>query len=253
MRGMAVCGAMARAAEQAIHALGRHDLRPARWNVDLFRAARMRPCATSTSIVQTSSRLCLVDVTLTQAGEAVARATALFLRPSETPTGSVWSGGACPQPPERDRVSSGDPERLFYSEEVGWTVSAAPHHNGRRKQTWHFPVPVVRGEYLSPFQLAATVADVMNVVANLGSSGLEFINPDVALTLARLPQGTELGLAATDRVELDGISVGTAVVFDRAGVLGAATVTGLADPRRAVDLRAFAERGAGHLYQQESP
>ncbi|MGV9611505.1 acyl-CoA thioesterase domain-containing protein [Nocardia xishanensis] len=242
MRGLAVSGALARAAEHAIAALGRPELLPTRWTLDMFRPARMRPCVASVTVVRESKRLCLVDAVLSQDDHPVARASALFLSPSESPSGAVWSGGAQPEPPPSDTPMAADQDRLYYSEGIGWGDPARAQHSGR-KQVWHRAVPVVEGEQITPFQFAAGVADVMNVVSNLGANGLEFINPDVTLALVRLPRSMELGFAATDRAERDGISVGSAVVFDREGVFGTATVCGLANAQRAVDLQAFWTNG----------
>jgi len=74
------------------------------------------------------------------------------------------------------------------------------------------------------------------MVTNWGSNGVEYINTDIALTLARTPVGVEIGLLATDRVEHDGIASGTTAVFDRAGALGTVTVAALANARRTVDM-----------------
>ena len=41
---------------------------------------------------------------------------------------------------------------------------------------------------------------------------------------------------ATDRVEHDGIAVGTAAMFDRTGPLGTVIIAALANARRTVDL-----------------
>ena len=73
------------------------------------------------------------------------------------------------------------------------------------------------------------------MVTNWGSNGVEYINTDIALVLAREPEGVEIGLLATDRGEEDGIAVGTAVMFDRRGRLGTVMVASLANARRTVD------------------
>src|SRR3954467_8927606 len=72
MHGVALSGALARAAERAVAEAGRTDLRPARWVVDLFRQARMQPCSFATEVVREGSRILLVDVMLTQGGDRVA-------------------------------------------------------------------------------------------------------------------------------------------------------------------------------------
>ncbi|MGV9674077.1 acyl-CoA thioesterase domain-containing protein [Nocardia sp. NPDC003482] len=234
LRGPAVSGALAREAERTVATLGRADLRPVRWTLDLFRAARMRPSTTTATVRREGPRLCLVDTTLLQEGEPVARASALYLRPSETPGGAVWSGGTSPTPPAAGLTPPGDRERLYLDPAHGWGGWTDGFVAAERKQIWHFPIPVVHGEDPTPFQLAASVADVTNLISNLGGAGLEFINPDVSLALARLPRGDELGLALTERVEHDGIAVGTAVAFDRHGVIGTVTASALANAQRAV-------------------
>ncbi|WP_216893541.1 acyl-CoA thioesterase domain-containing protein [Nocardia alni] len=234
MRGLAVSGALAREAERTIDTLGREDLRPVRWTLDMFRAAKMQPSTTSATVIRDGPRLCLIDTTLHQDGEPVARASALYLRPTETPPGVVWSGGAAPTPPADEHIAPKDRERLYFDPERGWGDWTDGFADTARKQVWHFPIPIVHGERLTPFQLAASIADVTNLISNLGSAGLEFINPDVTMTIARLPQSADLGLALTERVEHHGIAVGTAVVFDRQGVIGTVTASGLANARRAV-------------------
>ena len=83
--------------------------------------------------------------------------------------------------------------------------------------TWQTGVPVVPGEDPSPFVSAASIADATSMVTNWGSHGVEHINADITLTLARLPVDREVGLAAVDRISAEGIAIGTATVFDRQG------------------------------------
>ena len=74
-------------------------------------------------------------------------------------------------------------------------------------------------EPLTGFQAAAATADSASMVTNWGTRGVEYINTDIALTLAREPEGLEIGLLATYRVEHDGIASGTCAMFDRRGPL----------------------------------
>ncbi|MEV0685601.1 acyl-CoA thioesterase domain-containing protein [Nocardia sp. NPDC050378] len=238
MRGLAVSSALARAAEQQIHTIERTDLVPTRWTVDLFRPARLRPCTASATVVREGKRLCLIDTVLEQDGRPVARASALWLAPSQSPPGAAWSGGARPEAPPVGTALVEAQHRLYFTETTGWG-DAAKSTNGARKMIWHEQIPVVEGEQPTPFQLAAGIADVVNVAVNLGSNGLEFINADVSLTLGRLPVGAAVGFATTERMEQAGISVGTAVAFDRVGAFGTATLCALADAHRAVDVRSF--------------
>jgi hypothetical protein len=81
----------------------------------------------------------------------------------------------------------------------------------------------------------AAMADGASLVTNWGDRGVQHINTDITLALSRLPETFEVGLLAVDRVESDGIAVGTAAVFDRAGQIGTAMVTSLVNAHRTVD------------------
>lgn len=236
MHGVAVSGALARAAERVVAAQGRTDLRPARWNVDLFRPAEMVPCQTRTRIVRTSPRLCLVDVELVQDDIVRTRATALFLKPSEPAPGDVWEPTDHPAPPPADIAPVSDEPRVpvFGSDGV-WSASFADHQNAARHMTWQTGVPVISGEAPTPFVAVASIADATSMVTNWGSNGVEQINTDITLVLARQPISLEIGLLATDRVSADGIAVGSAVVFDRQGRLGTSMTSSMANAKRTVD------------------
>lgn len=237
VHGVAVSGALARALEREVTELGRDDLRPARYSVDLFRPARMEPCRARAVVVREGRRLCLVDVTLEQDGEAVARASGLFLQPSEQAPGQVWEPGTTFSPPPPDLAPVSDRPRvpLFSSEGTGWSTSFASHQNGARKTTWQTGVPVVPEEKPSPFVAVASVSDAASMVTNWGSNGVEHINTDITLTLARLPDSLEIGLAALDRTSAEGIASGVAAVFDRRGRLGSVMVSSIANAKRTVD------------------
>jgi hypothetical protein len=236
MHGVATSGALARGLEHAVAELGRDDLRPARYTVDLFRAPSMSACTVRSSVVREGSRICLLDAVLEQDGRPVARAGAVFLAPSENPAGAVWSSADVPQPPPLDVAAVSEELRVpIFSSEAGWSQNFAEHQNASRKQTWQTGLPVVAGEKTSPFQAVAGVADATSMVMNWGAAGVEYINTDITLALSRLPVSTEIGLTARERFADDGIAVGTAVVFDRQGPIGTSTVTSLANARRAVD------------------
>ena len=239
MHGVAVSGALARGAEQATDSLGLEAFVPARFTVDLFRPARMVPGRVSAQVVRQSSRLCLVDVELTQGEERVARASALFLRPTESGTGELWSPAERPGPPPEDVVPPSDRPRVpFMHSSAPWSQNFLEHQNGARKESWSTAVPVVHGEPVSPFQAAAASADGASLVLNWGSKSVQHINTDLTPPPAPTAAGVEIGLSAVDRVEVDGVVVGTVAVLDREGPLGNVVVTALSNLARAID---FAE------------
>ncbi len=236
MHGVAISGALARALEVKLAEVDRLDLQPARYTVDLFQPAKMAPCTVATEVVREGRRLCLIDATLLQDGVRVARASCIFLKPSESPTGDVWTPDDHPAPPPQDVVPISDEPRVpFFNSDVSWSQSFPEHQNAGRKTTWQVGLPVVVGEAGTPFQSVAAIADATSMVVNWGTAGVQFINTDITLALARPPVSLEIGLSATDRVEIDGIAVGTVEVFDRAGPLGTAMVTSLANAKRPVN------------------
>jgi hypothetical protein len=247
MHGVAVSGALARGLEMRLAELGRDDLHPARYTVDLFQPARMSPCTVTTEVVREGRRLCLIDAFLVQDGERVARASCIFLLPTQSPSGAVWTPDDHPHPPPSDLVPPSEEPRVpYFASAEPWSQSFPDHQNAARKQTWQTGLPVVDGEKGSPFQSAAAIADATSMVVNWGTEGVQFINTDITLALARPPVGHEIGLSATDRVERDGVAVGTVEVFDRAGPLGTAMVTALANASRPVNFATieFDDEGA---------
>lgn len=252
LHGVAIAGALARAAEQVLVEAGREDLRPARMTVDLFKAARMRPAGLAAVVVREGPRICLIDVRMTQTGDdgeeaPTARAGVLFLKPTASPQGAVWHSEDRPLPPSAEQIPPSDEPRVpFFRSAAAWSNDFAEHQNDGRKQTWQAAVPVVEGEVPSAFQTVASISDATSLVTNWGDRGVEFINTDITVTLARLPVGREVGLEAVDHVEYDGIAVGTATVFDREGVIGSSVVTAVANARRQVDFQRveFADDGS---------
>src|SRR3954453_3569942 len=81
-------GVVGHVAEKAVDDRG---LQPARLTVDLLRPAALSPLCGRTRIVRRGRRLTLVEAELLQQDTVVARATALFLRKGDQPTGEVWS------------------------------------------------------------------------------------------------------------------------------------------------------------------
>lgn len=236
MHGLAVSGLLARAVEQVLVGLGRGELVPARWHVDLFRPARMVESIATATLVRQGPRLALLDAVLDQNDQRVARASGLFLLASQPPTGEVWSPTDRPSPPPMEPAPPrGGLPVPFFASAKPWSNDFREHQNGGRHQTWQTAIPIVVGEPITPFQAVASIADSTSMVTNWGSAGVEYINADISLTLARRPAGVEVGLRALDHVAADGIAVGTVEVFDRAGPLGTASVTALANTRRTAD------------------
>lgn len=230
LRGPAVTGLLGRAAELAVPD---QDRRPARASFELFRPVRMRPLTARATVVRSGGRLSLVDTELVQDDKVVARGHVTFVVESGNPAGRLWEPGPHPQPPAPDLAM--DPEGRVYSTGGQWTTTAAEHHNDRAKVVWQEPITVVEGEKPSPFVAVAAASDITSLVVHWGDRGVEFINADASIALSRLPEDGKVGLAVIQRSAHDGISAGSAVLFDRSGAFGTSSVVALANASRAVE------------------
>jgi len=238
MHGVAVSGLLARATERRVAEAGRAELVPARFQLDMFRPARMAATTTRVDVVRDGPRLMLLDAVLEQDGEVVARASTTYLKPTQNPEGDVWAppAGDRPTPPPADLLPPhGQHHVPFFASAVDWSDDFRAHQNAGRHQTWQTAVPIVVGEDCTPFQAVASVADATSMTTNWGSEGVEYINTDVGLALSRPPVDVLVGLRATDHISHDGVAVGVAEVYDSRGVLGVATITAVANTRRTVD------------------
>jgi len=238
IHGVAVSGLLAREVEQAVVATGRTDLVPARYQLDMFRPAKMAATTTHVEVIREGPRLMLLDAEFRQDGTTVARVSVTYLKPTAQPEGEVWS------PPESDRPTpppsqmlppAGDFHVPFFTSTEGWSDDFRAHQNGGRHQTWQTAIPPVAGEECTPFQAVASIADATSMTTNWGSNGVEFINTDVGLALSRPAVDNRIGLRASDHISRDGLAVGVAEVYDTEGIIGVATITAVANTRRTVD------------------
>jgi hypothetical protein len=206
-------------------------LQPARLTVDLPRPTALVPASIQSRVLRDGKRLKLVEVLLVQDGDAVARASALFLRRCEQPAGRVWSPDVTMPPIPLDAFPTGP---SFFARTYGWGVPVQNPDPGwdsgtEGKYTWlDINRPVVEGQELTAFTRAAMAGDVTAGLCNWGTEGLQFINADYTLTLSRLPDGPRIGLASRGHVSHDGIASGSAVLVDHLGVIGNSVSVALA-------------------------
>lgn len=225
--GLVVAGLVAYGAEQGG---GGDDFVGTRLTVDMVRMAVQGELHVAADVLREGRRLRMVDVTVTQGGRNVAHGRAVFARRSEQPPGSVWTPSVTmPPAPAPDETPAFGPKPYVGPDAVPVSTFDPWRDPAQQKYVWYdCAAQLVEGEPTSAFVRAAAVADVANPLTNWGSEGLQFVNSDVTLSLSRLPIGTMLGLAARDRQEADGVSVGSAVMFDCSGPIGITTVTALA-------------------------
>jgi hypothetical protein len=229
LNGPALVGLAARALEDKF---GLPDFMPTRLTVDLFKAARGVPTTTNVALIREGRRVRTSECEIVQDGAPVVRATMVAYRRSEAPRGEEWTSATELAWPD-DLGGVG----LSYmgSDGVGWTKGIAEHQHTGRKRFINKMIDVVEGHDNTPFVRGAMVAEGASLVTNLGSAGVGYINGDLTVALARLPVDEWLGVQADSHWASDGVSVGTATMFDRAGPFGSALVTAVANPAAQID------------------
>jgi hypothetical protein len=232
--GNYVGGLLARAVEQEVDDV---DLQPARLTVDLLRPVALQPVQMHSSVARDGRRLRVVDAVMTQNDVVVARASALFLRRSEHAEDTVWTSPITMPalPPEPELLADDVPMVLhsFGRDPVagspGVGVTEWRHHG--QKFVWLRETKLlVDDEPLSPFTRAIMAGDVTSSLTHWGTEGLQFINADYTITLSRLPEGVNIGLASVTHYSHAGVATGVATLFDQIGPIGSGMATALANP-----------------------
>lgn len=248
LNGPAVCAIAAYAVETEHR---RDGWRPARFTIELFKSARRLPTVVRTSVERSGGRILVAGFEVIQHDDAaeaellVAKGVTVFLVESVDPPGARWTR------PEAERtffppdVPDADADPRFGGGPEGWTTSMAGQQEAHRHRLWSKALPLVEGVELTPFQRAVITAESTSLMTNWGEGGIGFINCDLTVALARLPEGVRVGVEADTHLCADGISVGTATLYDRHGAIGTGTVTAVENARAMID---FAKTPRAHLW-----
>jgi hypothetical protein len=122
-----------------------------------------------------------------------------------------------------------------HSDAAGWTRRIADHQDNTRKRTWATSMPVLPDGHDSPFVRAVQAAEATSLLTNLGTEGIGYINCDLTVALSRMPDGPQIGLEADSHITSEGIAVGTATLYDRAGPFGTGIVTAVSNAAAQID------------------
>ncbi len=227
LNGPAVCAAVARSLEIDF---GDDEFVPARITIELFKAARDAPLEVRTREVRGGRRIHVSAADVCQGDTVVAQATLVQLRRDGSPPGREWHSEHPFAPPE-----GGGHRRWYGSDEGGWTQTMGDHQNGSRKRLWASAIPTVLDVENSPFVRTVMSAEATSLVTNWGTDGIGYINCDLTVAISRLPSGERIGLIADTHIANDGISVGTATLFDHLGPIGTGMVTAVSNAAAQID------------------
>jgi hypothetical protein len=198
---------------------------PARFTLELMRPVPLAPLRIERRTIRPGKKVQLVQGSLFAGDVEVVRATLLRLReqPVEFTTEPV-GGPEAPLPPP------GPAQRLGGEWTTGtgfWNAVEA----SRVKGEWGAPgpaglwlrlaVPIVAGEVPTPFQRVAAAGDFGNgVAAAFDRMRYSCINPDLTITLHRLPTTEWVGLDSATYPERTGLGVAESVLHGEAGRIG---------------------------------
>ena len=119
----------------------------------------------------------------------------------------------------------------FFSSGIEVMYPPGESHEPGPTTLWMRTVPIVEGETPSPFERLCPLADCGNGIsrnANFGKA--TFINPDITITVFRLPQSEWLASSAVSFWEPTGIGLSQAQLYDTSGAVGYALQTLVVTP-----------------------
>lgn len=241
LHGGPVAALAARAAEAVFAESFDGAYLPTRFTLDLERPVPLAPLVVSSAVVRPGRKVQIVEVTVAdESGQRLARASVLAIRQRRlAPPDDLIRPPDTPPPPPPAAPSSFD----------GWgfpTSAVAYHQNATEHRLvdgafgvpgpvvdWiRLVVPVVDGESPTPFQRVAAASDFLNGVSwVLSGADWIFINPDLTVTLHRLPVGDQVAVDAVTRIDADGTGTAEADLYDTEGRLGRAVQTLLIEHR----------------------
>lgn len=238
LSGPAVAGLAAWALERDF---GESGFLPARFTINLMRPARKEPLQVTTRELRRGRRARYADCEILQGADLVATAVVVLYQQSEAPEGRQWSPTVEFYPPLEHE---GD-ELVVGSDAVGWGELGARHQNPSRKRAYYRGLDVVAGEPATPFVRTVVVAEATtNMVVNLGTDGIGYINGGLTVLLYRTPRGEGLGVQGDLQFAADGVAIGSTTLFDDAGPVGIASITALANPAAKINFAGTARNDA---------
>jgi len=219
-------------------------LHPARLTIDLERPVELAPLTVRAFIARAGRKVRIAEAELLdERGARVARAVLLGIRrlPDALDLSVAVPGPLSPPPPlpsepvalPAAHFSHGAGGPMFHSHAVehrfvrGTLGAPGPGTDWIRVQ-----IPVVAGEAVSPLQRVAAAADFGNGVAAPLPVGWTFINPDLTVTLQRLPVGEWVCLDSAGQVDPAGYGLAESDLWDEQGRLGRSVQTLLVEPLR---------------------
>jgi len=196
-----------------------------RLTIELIRPVPLVPMTTTATVARPGKKVQLIDASLTAGDQEVARARALRIRSSAIAVPEQVPNPASPPPPNASvdaEESEAGVRRTAFAGAVDLRFLRGSWESVGPAKVWsRLVVPVVAGERSSPLQQVAALADFGNGISRvLDFSTHIFINPDLTVSLYRLPEGPWIGFDMVSRVSGQGYGQAESLIFDVHGPVG---------------------------------
>lgn len=231
LHGGAVSGLFGFGVDQ--QALAWPEFRLGRLTMDLLRPVPRAPLTLGCELRRDGGRLKVMDLTLHHDDTLVASASAVLQKAHQVRLPAHAPVPAAPPPGPEGLEETGiqamlDAKGLKIPRGLHSRVQLRPvtpwNESGRGTSWLRLPVTIVAQTPLTPLVQAALLSDLSNGVAqlNLGNA-TGTINADINLSLFRYPDGDWLAIEAQTQLQLTGLGLVHATLFDTAGAFGHVT------------------------------
>jgi hypothetical protein len=225
--GGPVCALLAGAVEDAVDPrFPGVDVATVRVTFDLVRPVPLTPLELRAEVVKPGRSAQWVEATLSAGGNEVARARGLRLRrsPVEVPVDRSGPPHPPPSAPDQAAAPAGTPARTAFAAAVDMVFASGGWDELGPVAVWtRLNVPVVEGRTPSPLQRAAAAADFGNGISRVVDFTTHtFVNADLTVALARVPEGEWLLLDVVTHLSADGFGGAASSIYDAAGPVGRA-------------------------------
>jgi hypothetical protein len=208
-----------------------------RLTIDLERPVPLDELHLTSAVVRPGRKVQVVEVELHAAdGTRLVRATALGVRRTAVALPPDAGGPQTPLslPIEHSampidfRPDTG--LHYFHADAMAW--GGTDRADDGVVTVWaRLAVPVLAGEPVAPMQRVAAAADFLNGLSSrLPFGEWLFINPDLTITVHRVPVGEWIGVRAVTRLDELGVGTAEADLFDARGRIGHAVQNLLVEP-----------------------